>query len=188
MKRVIVGLSGASGAIYAANLLEHLAAVGCEIHLIASATAEAIFSQELGRDLSDFIASLDGQLIVHANTDLAALPASGSFTYAGMVVAPCSMRTLAAVAGGLSDSLLTRAADVCLKERRHLIMMTRETPLSLIHIENMRQVTLAGATIMPASPGYYHQPQTIKDLADFMSERVLMHLGIQAPNATAWKG
>ncbi|OPZ58730.1 MAG: Phenolic acid decarboxylase subunit B [Deltaproteobacteria bacterium ADurb.Bin510] len=188
MKRVIIGLSGASGTIYAANLLEHLAAVDCEIHLIASATAAAIFVQETGQTLSDFIANLDGQIIVHANTDLAALPASGSFVHAGMVIAPCSMRSLAAVATGLSDSLLTRAADVCLKERRPLIMMTRETPLSLIHIENMRQVTLAGATVMPASPGFYHQPQTIKNLADFMSERVLMQLGIQVPDATAWKG
>lgn len=188
MKRVIVGISGASGAIYPASLMRQLLRLDCEIHLIATSTAQAIFKHELDTDLDDFVAGLGGRIVRHANADLGALPASGSFTQAGMVICPCSMRTLAAVATGLSDSLLTRAADVCLKERRPLILLTRETPLSLIHIDNMRQATLAGATIMPACPGFYHKPQTLEHLSDFMSERVLMHLRLADPTATAWQG
>ena len=194
---IIVGISGASGGGYAIRLLEILLENPLPIHLIVSEMGAKILAHELKISseelpgLFDRMRSAKGvraEMVVHAPDDLFAPVASGSFLVRAMVVIPCSMKTLAAVAAGYASNLLERAADVTLKERRPLILVTRETPLNRIHLENMLKAHDAGATIMPASPGFYHHPQSVTELMTFMAGRVLDHLGIEQPGCPRWEG
>ena len=185
--RVVVGVSGASGAGIALRIVERLAGMkSVEIHLVLSQSARRTVLHEEGAQAMGRMLSLAS--VNHAVDDIGAAIASGSFPTAGMIVAPCSMRTLAAIATGFSDNLLTRAADVHLKERRKLILMTRETPLHLIHLRNMCAVTEAGATVMPPVPAFYNRPQSVADIVDQMAARAIDQLGIaSAPQAPIWQ-
>ncbi|PLC50507.1 3-octaprenyl-4-hydroxybenzoate carboxy-lyase [Pollutimonas subterranea] len=184
-RRLVVGVTGATGAIYAVRLLEALRTVGdVESHLVVSPSGVLNIKYELDlarqhvHDLADKVYSF---------RDVGAALSSGGFDTAGMVVVPCSMRTLAAVAHGLSDNLITRAADVTLKERRRLIMMVRETPLNLAHLRNMTAVTEMGGIIFPPLPAFYHHPKTLEEMVDHTVARVLELLGIQVPGPH-WEG
>ena len=183
--RIVVGITGATGAIYAVRLLQRLKAVGQETHLVASPAGVLSANHELGLDRRALEALADH---AHNPADIGAAIASGSFLTDAMVVAPCSMRTLAAIAHGLSDNLLTRAADVTLKERRRLLLMVRETPLSLVHLRNMTAVTEMGGVIFPPLPAFYHRPQTIDEIVDDTVERVLALLGVAGAGPKAWTG
>lgn len=181
-----MAISGASGAVYGVRLLQVLAELAdVQTHLTVSDAGFLNLQQELDLGRADVEALAD---VVHPVRDLGAAIASGSFQCDGMVVAPCSMRTLAAVAHGLSDNLITRAADVMLKERRRLILMVRETPLNLAHLRNMTSVTEMGGIIFPPVPGFYHRPQTLADMIDHTVSRVLDLLGLPQVNAPRWNG
>ncbi len=192
MKNITVAVSGASGSAYALRLIKKMIEHNISINLIVSETAREVCRHETGQTPEDFIAALpphpDCDIRLFCNGDLFAPVASGSHPTDAMIVIPCSMKTLAAIAGGYAASLIERAADVSLKEKRPLILVTRETPLSLIHLNNMTTAAAAGATIMPAAPGYYHHPATIEDLLDFMADRIFTHLGIAHDNKSEWKG
>ena len=189
---VVLAITGASGAPYGIRLLEQLLVAGRRVSLIVSSHGWRLLHTEA--DVSDLGAlrmvvgaeRFDALVTVYDDTDRGAAPASGSHLAGGMVICPCSMGTVASIAAGTSRSLVERAADVALKERRPLLLVTRETPLSLIHLENMRQVTLAGATVMPAAPGFYHRPQRIDELVDFIVARALDHLGVPNTLAPRW--
>ena len=183
--RAIVGVTGATGAIYAVRLLERLKQTGCETHLVVSPAGVLSAHHELGLDRSAIEALAD---VAYNPGDVGAAIASGSFATDAMVVAPCSMKTLASVALGLSDNLLTRAADVTLKERRRLVLMIRETPLNLAHLRNMCSVTEMGGVIFPPLPAFYHRPQSIAELVDDTVERVLGLIGIEGAAPIAWSG
>jgi 4-hydroxy-3-polyprenylbenzoate decarboxylase len=179
-KEFVVGVTGASGVVYAHRLLEVL----CDqatVHIVISDTARQIAGIE-HVDLSEFDA------IYAENSNLAADIASGSFCYDGMAIVPCSMKTLAAVSNGFADNLITRAADVCLKERRPLLLLLREMPLSRIHLKNMLAADEAGATVMVASPPFYQHPETIDDLVDMVVARVLDHMGVKHRLGSRWSG
>ncbi|GAA5263468.1 UbiX family flavin prenyltransferase [Methanocalculus sp. MC3] len=180
MKELVVGVTGASGMIYAERLLMELEKQ-CRVHLVVSGTAETIAALE-GISFSNV------RVIREENSDLAAAIASGSFRFDGMVVVPCSMKSLAGIAHGISDTLIGRAADVCLKERRPLILVPRETPYSRVHLQNMLAAHDAGAVILPASPPFYQKPETIEDLADMIVSRILDHLGIEHSIGSRWSG
>ncbi len=174
--RLVVGISGSSAPHLGVTLLRALRDIGgIETHLIVSEGARTTIKLEMGIDAGEVEAIAD---VVHDPRDLAAPVSSGSFMTRGMAVAPCSMRTLAAIATGNTTDLLTRAADVSLKERRPLVLVTRETPLNLIHIRNMETVTLAGATVLPPVPAFYHGPASIDDLLGHSAGKVLDQLGI----------
>ena len=173
---VVVGISGASGAIYGVRLLEVLGArADVETHLVMSAGAKTTIRYETDRDPADVAALAD---VTYDERDLAASLASGSFLTDGMVIAPCSMRTLSGVANSAADNLITRAADVHLKERRRLVLVVRETPLHAGHLRLMSDATAAGAVILPPVPGFYTRPQTIADIVDHTVGKVLDVLGI----------
>jgi 4-hydroxy-3-polyprenylbenzoate decarboxylase len=184
--RVVLGITGASGAVYAQRAIQALLALGYEVHVGISTAGAATWAYELGEGF-DPGAFGSAHLKVHRLDDLFSPLASGSYRHRGMLVLPCSARTLAAIAAGLCDNLLTRAADVTLKERRPLIVVLRESPFSTIHLENMLRVTQAGAIVMPASPGFYHHPRSISDLVDFVVGRALDHLGIPHDVGTRWR-
>jgi flavin prenyltransferase len=179
-KEFVIGVTGASGARYARRLLEVLCREA-EVHIIISDVARQIASHE-GVSFEGFDA------MYHAIDKIAAPIASGSHRFDGMVVIPCSQKTLAAIASGYADNLITRTADVCLKEHRKCILVTRETPLSKIHLKNMLAAEDAGATIMPASPAFYHNPETIDDLVDMIVARVLDHLDVRHTLIKRWSG
>ncbi len=183
--RVVVGVTGATGAVYAVRLLQRLNDCGCETHLVASPAGVLNVHHELGLDRKALEA-----LATHAYSpaDVGAAIASGSFATSAMVVAPCSMKTLAAVAHGLSDNLLTRAADVTLKERRRLILMVRETPFNLAHLRNMVAVAEMGGVIFPPLPAFYHRPQSIDELVNDTVERVMSMLGVDEAQPKSWAG
>ena len=183
--RLVVGLSGASGAAYGVRLLKRAKALGYETHLIATPAGVLNAHHELGLDRSQLDALADHS---HAPGDIAACVASGSFDTAAMVVAPCSMKSLAAIAHGLSDNLLTRAADVTLKERRLLVLLVRETPFNLAHLRNMTAVTEMGGIVFPPLPAFYHRPTTIDELIDDTVERVLALLGAPGASPKRWAG
>lgn len=182
----MLGITGASGALYARAILQAMLAAGGEVHLTISPTGQRLIAEELGELLPAPAAT--GRLVEHSCKDVGAACASGSFLFDGMVVAPCSSQTLCAIAAGLGDNLIHRSAHVSLKERRRLILLHRETPLTLMDIRAMETVTLAGAVVMPASPGFYHQPKSLDDLARFMAERVMDLLGWPAQGAQRWGG
>ncbi|MFQ5703522.1 MAG: UbiX family flavin prenyltransferase [Gemmatimonadales bacterium] len=188
----IVALTGASGAPYAVRLLEVLNRAAVPLQLVVSSHGWRLLETEAG------VASLDGlreatggdwvSVEVFDDSDRGAVPASGSARSAGMVICPCSMGTVAAIAHGTSRSLIERAGDVTLKERRPLILVPRETPLSLIHLRNLTAVTEAGATILPAAPGFYHRPSTVHDLVDFIVQRILDHMKVSVELLPRWSG
>ena len=188
---LVVAITGASGAPYAVRLLEALVAAGRGVQLIVSSHGLRLLQTEMG---IDSVAALrervgtgwDRHITVFDDNDRGASPASGSALNAGMVICPCSMGTLSAIAVGASRSLVERAADVALKERRPLLLVPRETPLSAIHLENMLRVTRAGAVVMPASPGFYHRPRRVDDLVNFIVARVLDHLGVAHRLVARW--
>ncbi|MDP3655035.1 MAG: UbiX family flavin prenyltransferase [Rhodoferax sp.] len=185
-KRIIVAISGASGAVYGVRLLQKLAELGnVQTHLTVSEAGFLNLQQELDMDRAGVEALAD---VVHPVRNVGAAIASGSFQCDGMVVAPCSMRTLAAIAHGLSDNLIARSADVMLKERRRLILMVRETPLNLAHLRNMTSVTEMGGIIFPPVPGFYHRPQSIAEMVDHTVDRVLDLLGLPPVSAPRWGG
>lgn len=195
-KVVVLGVTGASGSPYAVRLLGVLLHAGCTVHLTISPAAVQVFDREIARSLSlDHFepAAFLGQgsfelnrLVYHHYRDFSAGIASGSFRTDGMVICPCSMGTLAAVAHGLSENLIHRAADVHLKERRKLILVPRETPLGLVQLRNMTAVTEAGAVVLPAMPGFYHRPQSVDDLIDFVVARICDQLGVDADLSSRW--
>ena len=191
---VVVAITGASGAPYAVRLVEQLAVAHRPVSLIVSSHGWRLLGMEAGiadtSALRDRVgaARWDAAVTVYDDGDRGAAPASGSARSSGMVVCPCSMGTLAAIAHGTSRSLIERAADVTLKERRALILVPRETPLSIIHLENMLRVSRAGAIVLPAAPGFYHAPSRIDDLVDFIVARVLDHLGVEQTLVTRWGG
>lgn len=184
--RLIVAITGATGAVYGVRLLELLRATpGIETHLIVTPAGWMNVDQELQRSRNEVEALAS---VVHGVRDVGASLASGSFQTDGMIVAPCSMKTLAAVAHGLSDNLVTRAADVVLKERRRLVLLARETPLNLAHLRNMTAVTEMGGIVFPPLPAFYHRPQGIDDLIDHTCARVLDLFGIEHRLAPRWAG
>ena len=190
---LVLAMTGASGAPYAVRLLQVLARAGRTIHLTISTSGAQVLREELGIAvaLNRFDSAVFGDLgagtvVYHHQADFNAGIASGSFRTAGMVVAPCSMSTLASVAHGITGNLVTRAADVHLKERRKLILVPRETPLSLVHIENMAAVTRAGAIVLPGMPGWYHRPQSLEDLVDFVVARICDQLGVEVDLMRRW--
>lgn len=185
-RRIVVALTGATGATYGVQLLKRLHATpGIESHLIISDAATLTLHQELGLQRRDVEALAH---VVHRNRDIGASIASGSYQVDGMVVAPCSMKTLAAVAHGFSDNLVTRAADVILKERRRLVLMVRETPFNLAHLRNMTSVTEMGGIIFPPLPSFYHRPASIADMVEHTVDRVVDLLGIENSHAARWGG
>ncbi len=184
-KRVFVGITGASGAIYGVRLIKALKSAGHEIHLVISRWGEKTLTYET----EESKASLKEDVYkIYEEDDLAAGPASGSFHLDAVIIAPCSMKTLAGIAHGYADNLIARAADCALKERRKLIVVPRETPLNLIHIRNMERLTQAGAIIMPASPAFWHRPKTINELVDSIVDRILSHLSSTRDSAAIWTG
>jgi 4-hydroxy-3-polyprenylbenzoate decarboxylase len=189
---IVVAITGASGAPYAVRLLEELVRADRRVQLIVSSHGLRLLRTETGIDsvaaLRDRVGAgpWDSLVRVFEDADRGAAPASGSALSAGMVVCPCSMGTLSAIAAGSSRSLVERAADVALKERRPLVLVPRETPLSTIHLENMLRVTHAGAIVLPAAPGFYHRPTRIEDLVDFIVARVLDHLGVEHALVPRW--
>ncbi len=186
MKRIIVAISGASGAVYGVRLLQLLRELGgVETHLTLSDAGLLNLRQELDLGRAQVEALAD---VVYPVRDVGAAIASGSFQCDGMVVAPCSMRTLASIALGMSDNLITRSADVMLKERRRLILMVRETPLNLAHLRNMTSVTEMGGIIFPPLPSFYHRPQTVAHMIDHTLSRVVDLLGLPQVNAPRWNG
>jgi 4-hydroxy-3-polyprenylbenzoate decarboxylase len=194
MPPIVVAITGASGAPYSVRLLRVLAGASRPVSLIVSAHGWRLLRTEVGIDSAEGLRAAvggeawDRHVIVHDNADRGATPASGSAITAGMVVCPCSMGTLSAISVGASRSLIERAADVTLKERRRLILVPRETPLSAIHLQNMLRLARAGAVILPAAPGFYHRPRDIDDLVDFVVGRILDHLGIAHALVPRWQG
>ncbi len=180
---LLVAMTGATGAIYGVRLLETLYELGVEAHLIVSRWAEATIKTETERRPEDLRALA---AVVYDEEDLAAPPASSAFETAGMIVAPCSMRTLAAVANGLSDNLIQRAADVHLKERRKLVLLVRESPLSVIHLENMLRVAKAGAVVAPPVPAFYAKLRSLDDMVDHTVGRALDQLGVEHERIRRW--
>ena len=182
---LIVAITGCSGVVYGVRLLEACRKLGVETDLIVSQVAEKLLELELGKTIEDVrkLATRN-----YSQDDLAAPLASGSVKTDGMVIAPCSMKTLGAIVSGIADNLITRAADVTLKEGRPLVLVPRETPLNLIHLENMVRLKLAGATILPAMPGFYHKPKEISELIDFIVGRILDVLGVEHKLYRRWQG
>ncbi len=183
-RRLVIGMSGASGAALTVRLLKVLADMDdVEVHLVVTDAAKQVMAHETGREASSLAALVHR---MYGERELAAPVASGSFRAAGMVVIPCSMKALAGVAAGYAENLLLRAADVCLKERRPLVLVARETPLSLIHLDNMRAVTRAGATVLPPVLTMYTNPATLEEAMDQVVGKVLDVLGIQSEVYKRW--
>ncbi len=188
MQRIIIGLTGASGAIYGIRLLEVLRSVAeIETHLIVSAAAKQTIALETSYRLRDVLAMAD---VVYEDRDIAAAISSGSFIASGMIIMPCSIKTLSGIANSYNDTLITRAADVVLKEKRKLILGVRETPLHLGHLRLMMNVIEIGAIIFPPMPAFYHQPETVQDIVDQTVNRILDQYGITLPQTlfTRWQG
>jgi 4-hydroxy-3-polyprenylbenzoate decarboxylase len=198
MSDIVLAMTGASGAVYGVRLLEVLLTAGRSVQFTLSPAAAEVLRIEMQRtvDLRDFALAdvlppsaghaLAGEVQYHHYQDFSAGIASGSFATAGMVICPCSMGTLGALASGLSTNLIHRAADVHLKERRKLILTPREAPLSTIQLENMHKLSVAGAVILPAMPGFYHQPQTVADMVDFVVTRICDQLGVEVKLSRRW--
>ena len=184
-RRLVVAITGASGAAYGVRLLELLQGPAVETHLVVSPAGWATIEQELGRSRREVEALAD---VNHGIREIGATIASGSFGTLGMIVAPCSMKTLAHIALGMADNLIARAADVVLKERRRLLLMVREAPLSLAHLRNMVSVTEMGAIVFPPVPAYYHHPRSIEEMVDHTCARALGLLDVAAGDPLEWPG
>ena len=198
-RHIVVAVTGASGAIYAVRTIAALLELGCDLEIVVSEYGRRLLTDELGPDarvdrLQELLverygpAVSAGRFVVHSNRDLGAPLASGSHNCAGMVIVPCSMKTLAGVAHGLSHNLIERAADVMLKEKRRLVIVPRETPMSLPDLRNMVACAEAGAMILPAMPAFYQKPVTIEDLASFVAGKILNGLGFEQTLFPAWTG
>ncbi len=192
---IVMGITGASGAPYAVRLIQSLVAARQKVHLIVSSHGLRLLKTETDIDSVEALRKSvgdeqlwDSSVTVFSNDDRGAPPASGSAPSSGMVVCPCSMGTLSAISVGASRSLIERAADVALKERRKLVLVPRETPLSAIHLQNMLRVTRAGAVVLPATPGFYGRPQSIDELVDFVVARILDQLGVAHQLGKRWDG
>jgi flavin prenyltransferase len=183
--RIVVGITGASGAVYGVRLLEHLHELPVETHLIATKWACVTIEHEAGRSWDDVKALAD---VVYAEGDQSAAVSSGSFVTEGMVIAPCSMKTVAAIATGFASNLVCRAADVMLKERRRLVLMVRESPLNLAHLRNMVSATEMGAIVCPPMPAFYLRPQSVEDIVDASIARVLDLLNVPHALSSRWQG
>jgi len=183
--RIVVGITGATGAIFGVRRLQALRAADVESHLILSKWGQQTVEHETGWSLTQL---RELAAVVHGAGNMAATVSSGSFLTDGMAIAPCSMRTLAAIASGNGENLVHRAADVVLKEKRKLVLVVRETPLSEIHLENMLKLARIGATLLPPMPAFYNRPQTIDELVDHIVARVLDQFGISADFARRWDG
>lgn len=181
--RLVVGISGASGVIYGIRMLQTLRRIGVESHLVVSRSAEVTLAHESSMKVAELRALAD---VSYAAADIGAAVSSGSFRTLGMVVAPCSVRTMSEIASGVTSTLLTRAADVALKERRRLVLMVRETPLHLGHLRTMTALAEMGAVIAPPVPAFYAKPQGIDDLVDHSVGRVLDLFGLDAGNLRRW--
>lgn len=191
--KLVVGVTGASGAIYAQRFLREATSHFEEIFLVLSAHAASVAEVELGVRIDkanfstrEWLGWDYPQIKLLSDKDYFTPPASGSFRHDGMVIVPCSMGTIGRLANGVSDDLLTRAADVCLKEGRKLIVVPREMPWSLIHLRNLTQFAEAGATVIPACPSWYHLPKTLEDLADTVVARILQNLGLEQKLVSQW--
>ncbi|MEP6549706.1 MAG: flavin prenyltransferase UbiX [Gemmatimonadales bacterium] len=191
---IVVAITGASGAPYAVRLLQQLVAAERRVSLIVSSYGMRLLETEAGISSMEALRTAVGQdawnecVEMFSNDDRGAAPASGSSLTAGMIICPCSMGTLSAISVGASRSLIERAADVTLKERRKLVLVPRETPLSAIHLGNMLRLTRAGAVVLPASPGFYHRPKQVSDLVDFVVARMLDQLGVEQKLVKRWEG
>ena len=196
-KRLAIGITGASGVAYGRRLLQRLAGLGeVEVDLVISPAAHAVFRDEAGLEIGS--EPYDLQALITPGSypairqfgflNLGAPPASGSNPYDGYIICPCSAGSLGKIAAGLCDSLITRMADVALKERRPLILVPRETPLSTIHLSNMLQLSEAGTMILPAAPGFYKATSTVEDLLDFIVNRIFLHLGLPVSSSSRWEG
>ena len=199
MRTVAVGITGASGAVYAARTVATLLEHGCQVELVASEFGRRLLRDELGPEAAverfePYLAARygegvhNGRLTLHTNKDIGATIASGSFACEGMVIVPCSMKTLSGVAHGASRNLIERAADVTLKEHRRLIIVPRETPMSLPQLRNLVLCAEAGAVVLPAMPAFYQQPETLDDLTDFITGKILSALGFTHRLYPAWTG
>ncbi|MFT7791564.1 UNVERIFIED_CONTAM: UbiX family flavin prenyltransferase [Escherichia coli] len=189
MKTFIIGLTGASGSIYGLRLIEELAKRDFLVHVIATDTAKQVIPFETDIYLEAFLEDLQQKgyrVVLEDAANFFSSVASGSYQTDGMIIAPCSMGTLAEIAHGISDNLLDRGAEVCLKERRPLILLARETPVNIINLENMLTLTKAGAIIFPASPGFYSKPKTLEDIIDFMVGKILDSLHIENTLFKKW--
>lgn len=184
-QRLVVGVSGASGAPLAVALLKALRETECETHLIVTRGGALTLRQECGLSPADLAALADR---VYDPADLGAPPASGSWRAAGMVVAPCSMKTAAGIHSGYSDNLLLRAADVTLKERRKLVLVARECPLSTLHLRNLYELSQLGAVVLPPVLSYYNAPETLEDAARHITGKILDQFGLEAPGFRRWEG
>lgn len=188
----VVAITGASGGPYGVRLLDVLARARVPVQLVISSHGWRLLETETGISSEEELRGATGGdwsgITLYDNNDRGAAPASGSAQSAGMVVCPCSMGTVSAIAQGSSRSLIERAADVALKERRPLIVVPRETPLSLVHLRNLTALTEAGATVIPAAPGFYHRPKRVDDLVDFVVQRVVDHMGVEASLVPRWEG
>ena len=182
--KILLGIGGASGSIYGIRLLEELVKTDNEIHLVVSNGAKKIIEHETNYSFNDLKKMVN---FCYENDDMFAGPASGSFKLDAMIVCPCSMKTLSAIANGYGDTLTSRAASCQLKEERKLILVVRETPLDLPGIENMKKAKLAGASILPAMPGFYHKPEKIEDLVDFVVGKILDQLKIDHSLFKRWE-
>lgn len=196
-RTINLAFTGASGAQYGLRLLQCLVAAGCRVNVMISKAAQVVIATEtdlklpgsppaMQKVLSEYASAQPGQVLVFGREDWFSPPASGSGEKAPLVVCPCSTGTLSAMATGASNNLIERAGDVALKERRQLILVTREAPYSQVHLENMLRLTQMGAVIMPASPGFYHRPESVQDLVDFIVARILDHLGLPQDLMPRW--
>ena len=185
MKKLVIGMTGATGAIFGVRLLEVLAKAEVETHLVVSKWAQQTLEHETGRTLDD-LRGLATE--IHSANDMGAKVSSGSFHTDGMVVVPCSMRTVAAIAHGNGDHLVHRAADVILKERRKLVLVARETPLNDIHLENLLKLSRMGVTILPPMPAFYNMPETLTDIVDHVVMRILDQFGVSTDLVRRWDG
>ena len=190
MKKIVIGITGASGSIYAKRMIEVLASQDITVHVISTDTGKKVFHYEIGIKLESWISELQKtypHVKLEDNQNLFAGVASGSYGFDAVIILPCSMGTMAEISHGLSSNLLCRAADVALKESRDLIIVPRETPLNTIHLENMCQLSKVGAKIIPAMPGFYHHPQTMDDLINFVVGKILGYLKIEHQLFKTWE-
>ncbi|MEM2856512.1 MAG: UbiX family flavin prenyltransferase [Candidatus Nitrosocaldaceae archaeon] len=183
--RLVIGISGGSGSIYALRLLEVLHTLKIETHLIVSKWAKECIRIECDKDIDYLISLVD---TIHDNNNLTSAPASGSFKTNGMIIIPCSMKTLASIANGYDNNLIARAASVTIKEGRKLVLVPRETPLTAIHLENMLRLARLGVTILPAMPGFYHKPKSIDELLNHIVGKILDQFNIEHEIFKRWKG
>ena len=184
MRKIVVGITGASGSVYVVRLIDVLREQNIEVHAVVTDSGQRVLDYECGVTMEELSRRVD---VLYPNADVGAAIASGSFRMDAMVVLPCSMKTAGAIAHGVTDDLLTRAADVTLKEGRRLLLVPRETPMHEIHLENLLRLARAGAVIMPAAPGFYHRPETLDDLVNMMVGKILDRLGIEAELFTRWR-